>query len=110
MVTTPEAIRSSVCAQLADRSMSSGTAETGGIGGVSSGTGTGAPAADGGGAVLPEGPAQTCADRRTSDNHTELRGISILGDVLKRRWVRGRTSQPAAGFLREPASRLYRAA
>jgi hypothetical protein len=60
--------------------MNSGTDDTGGMGGGSSGAGTGAPGADGG-AVLPEGPAQTCADKRTSDNQTELRGISILGGV-----------------------------
>jgi hypothetical protein len=77
-VTTPEAIRSSVCAQFADRSMSSGGCESAGAGasaGIGAGTGAGEPTGDGGSGVESDGAAPTCVEIRTSDNQSELRDM-----------------------------------
>src|SRR5580658_3389707 len=100
-------MRSSVCAQLADRSTSSGGGETVGTTGASAGAG--AAIAGGGLAVESEGPAQPCVASRTRDNQSELRDIPILGDCLSEMRLVGRTSYRAARFLNDPASRLYRA-
>src|ERR1700684_3114452 len=71
-------MRSSVCAQFADRSTSSGGGETAGTAGDSAGTG--AATAGGAVAVESEGPAPPCVESRKRDNQRETR--EILGKCL----------------------------